>query len=108
MPARRRAVLSAATQGLIRTAVTEGRVAESRQSQGRFIVVAGNRALTLLNPDGRATAAGRYYYRDILQLPLPQLYAYESELIQDKWAVGFDGKTNLMRRRDASGQWIPT
>ncbi len=101
--------ISAATKALIQAAHDGGQASESyKASQSRYIELPGNKKLTLLLPSGEATPAGAFYYKTVLKLDPPQLYAYENELIQDKWVQGFNGKKILVRRRDASGQWAAT
>jgi hypothetical protein len=102
--------ISATTQRLIQAAHNNGYASESyKASQSRYIELPGNKKMTLLLPSGEATPAGKFYYNTVLGLTdLPLLYAYESELIQDKWILGFNGKKVLVRRRDASGQWAAT
>ena len=73
MPSRR-AALSAATQQKLRDAVRNGRAAEAyRGSQGRYILLEGGSKTRLLEADGTATAAGRFYYGSILGVAPPTL-----------------------------------
>ncbi len=102
--------VSAATQRLIQAAHDGGRASESyKASQSRYIELPGNKKMTLLLPSGEATPAGAFYYKAVLGMEeVPQLYAPESELMHDKWILGFNNKKVLVRRRDASGQWAAT
>ena len=95
--------MSKGTKKLIEDAVLAGRSSESaKKSESRYIVTAGNKRQTLLLADGRATVAGKYYYRELLKLPIPTLYAYEAPLIANKWVTGFSG------RKSSSNEEIPT
>jgi hypothetical protein len=80
-----RAALSATTKQQIRNAHAANVPSQAQKTtEGRFILLAGNKKLTLLYPDGIATAAGRFYYEELLKLPIPELYPYEAVLEDEK------------------------
>ena len=103
----RRAAISKATQDSLKAAIASGTPVQRTRTQAYTIKPANRAALTLLNADGTATANGRFYYKT-LELPLPTAYAYEQELIDDRYVKGWDGTKILVRRRDTEGNWIPT
>ncbi len=109
MPRVRVKTLSAATKTLIRESHEAGNVSEAyKASQSRYLSLEGKPAMTLILASGESTLAGVYYYKELLKLDPPLLYAYETPLIQDKWVTGFNGKKVLVRRRGADGQWAAT
>ena len=99
---------SAQLKAKIRAAVEAGGESQRYASNaGRYLRV-GDQRLKLLNVDGTATPAGAYYYRDLLNLELPTLYAYEAPRINGKWVEAFDGRRVLVRRKLADGSWEVT
>jgi len=112
MPPRAKAVrvatLSAATKTHIDDATIAGRASEVyASSQSRYITFAGNRKLTLIQPDGKATLAGVYYYQTLLGLEVPKLYSYETPLIQDKWVQGYSWKKSSSGAEELMASWSP-
>ncbi len=107
-PKRLRPAVSAATKQQIRDAHGNNVASQAQKTtEGRFLTIAGNKKITLLYPDGTITAAGRYYYTDLLGLEPPSLYAYEAHIEDEKWVRGFSGKRILVRKW-INGEWVPT
>ena len=102
----RRVGIAQATQTAIRAAIANGLPVKRTRTQA-YTLTTANSTLTLLNADGTATANGRFYYK-AMDLPLPTAYAYEQELIDDKFVLGWEGNKILVRRRDTEGNWVPT
>ncbi len=85
------ATITAASKAAIRASHESGHAAQKfATSEAQYLDVGGSR-LTLVAPDGRTTLFGAFYYKEVLEIPPPELYPYNAQLI-DKWVVGFSGK----------------
>ena len=61
-----------------------------------------NRLETLVSADGTVSDAGRHYYQK-LGAAQPTIFAHEQPLINNKWAIAFDGSKKLVQRMEADG-----
>ncbi len=80
MPARARwnPGLAEETKQRLRNAFEAGNASQKQTTtNGRFIMTAGGRKIALILPGGMTSAAGRFYYENLLDLPVPNTYAYE-------------------------------
>ena len=81
-----------------------------QQKNNAIVVPAQNRKrYTLVTKDGTPTEAGKYWYNELNNVPVPTVYIYEQPLIWDTHVKRFDGSFVQVRKWiKAEGSWTIT
>ena len=72
---------------------------------GIFIQIPNGRKFELVSKNGKVSAAGKIWYKDLHNVEVPTLYQYEQPLIDDISVRAWDGSSVRVRKRNADGTW---
>ena len=100
---------STAMEALLSRAFDVGSQPEQNRNNAIVVTAPNRKKFSLITKDGQVTAAGKYWYENLNNVPAPTLYRYEQPLINETHVKRFDGSDIKVRNwNKTEGNWAIT